>query len=143
MVCRLYCNEEKLIQHFRLAAALFDYVLNHIRYGLTSKPYNRHKNPVSPRRKIKCTAYLWENWKTNVIHIFLICRFDIWKSTFFILEGKWIIFVKVQMPRTDAINRNAINKCFETTTNIEGHSMWKCRWNFNFKKFSLHPLRQI
>lgn len=50
--CHLQCNEEKFRQYFRLTPVLFDFVLNHIRDDLTSKPYNRHKKPICPEEKL-------------------------------------------------------------------------------------------
>ena len=52
VVRRLHCNQEKFRQYFRLTPALFDYVLNHIIEDIASKPYNRHKNPISPEEKL-------------------------------------------------------------------------------------------
>ncbi|XP_063585209.1 uncharacterized protein LOC134762594 [Penaeus indicus] len=51
VVRRLHCNEEKFREYFRLTPVLFDYVLNHIRDQLTSRPYNRHRNPISSEEK--------------------------------------------------------------------------------------------
>lgn len=45
-------NENKFIEYFRLTLVLFDYVLNYIKDDLTSKPYNRNKNPISPEQKL-------------------------------------------------------------------------------------------
>ena len=52
IVRRLHCNEEKFREYFRLTPVLFDYVLNHIRDQLTSRPYNRHRNPISSEEKL-------------------------------------------------------------------------------------------
>jgi hypothetical protein len=48
----LHCNEDKFREYFRLTPVLFDYVLNYIKGDLTSKPYNRNKNPISPEQRL-------------------------------------------------------------------------------------------
>ncbi|XP_050520804.1 uncharacterized protein LOC126894103 [Daktulosphaira vitifoliae] len=58
----LQCNDEKFRQYFRLTPVLFDYVLNHIRDDLTSKPYNRHKKPICPEEKLCILVRLFK-WK--------------------------------------------------------------------------------
>lgn len=48
----LHYNEDKFREYFRLTPVLFDYVLNYIKGYLTSKSYNRNKNPISPEQKL-------------------------------------------------------------------------------------------
>lgn len=53
LVCRhLQTNEDKFKEYFRLTPVLFDYVLGYIKDELTSKPYNRNKNPISAEQKV-------------------------------------------------------------------------------------------
>lgn len=47
----LFCNEENVKEYFCLTPVLFGYVLNYIKYGLTSNPDNRNKNPTDPKTK--------------------------------------------------------------------------------------------
>lgn len=53
LICRhLQTNDEKFRQYFRLTPVLFDYVLNHIKDDIVSKPCNRNKNPITPEQKL-------------------------------------------------------------------------------------------
>ncbi|GFR02965.1 hypothetical protein TNCT_140601 [Trichonephila clavata] len=52
LVRHLNWNEEKFRQYFCLRPVLFDYVLNNKQDELISKPYNRHKKPISPEEKL-------------------------------------------------------------------------------------------
>lgn len=48
-------DEEKFIQFFRINRATFFHILDSIREDISTKPYNRHKNPISAEEKL-CIA---------------------------------------------------------------------------------------
>lgn len=48
----LQASDVKFREYFRLTPVLFDYVFNHIKDDIASKPYNRNKNPITPEQKL-------------------------------------------------------------------------------------------
>lgn len=52
---RLFGNEYKFRQYFRLSRELFRLVLQDIRDGITKHPYNRRQNPINPKEKLSLT----------------------------------------------------------------------------------------
>lgn len=45
-------DEEKFMQYFRINRAKFFYILDFIRDDISTKPYNRHKKPISAEQKL-------------------------------------------------------------------------------------------
>lgn len=52
---RLYVDQNKFRQYFRLNYELFTTVLSFIENDIKTNPYNRHKDPISPQEKLCIT----------------------------------------------------------------------------------------
>lgn len=64
---RLFGDEQKFREYFRLSRELFYVVLQHIREDITKNPYNRQRNPISPEEKLSLTLRL----VINILYIII------------------------------------------------------------------------